>query len=106
MLMYFIAFFHCNLVLERKNQFINRMTLEYSVVAISRTKKQAKQQAAFKMLNRLKTSLADMLILPTSEKDGPSEDVCTIAGYLYFTNSHHIPYAAVSVYVYSFLLTF
>jgi hypothetical protein len=51
------------------------------------------------MLNTLKTSLADMLILPTSEKDGPTENVCTIAGYLYFTNSHHIPYAAVSLYI-------
>jgi hypothetical protein len=72
------------------------MTFEYSVVAVSRTKKQAKQLAAFKMLNRL----ADVLTLTTSEKDGSSENVCTIVGNLYFKLSHDIPCAAVSVCVF------
>ncbi|XP_021919659.1 interferon-inducible double-stranded RNA-dependent protein kinase activator A homolog isoform X2 [Zootermopsis nevadensis] len=36
--------------------------------AVARTKKQAKQQAAFKMLNRLKRSLADVLTLTVNEK--------------------------------------
>ncbi|PNF43467.1 Interferon-inducible double-stranded RNA-dependent protein kinase activator A-like protein A [Cryptotermes secundus] len=41
--------------------------------AVSRTKKQAKQLAAFRMLNRLKSSLADVLASTAGEKDGPSE---------------------------------
>lgn len=36
--------------------------------AVARTKKQAKQQAAFRMLNRLKTSLADVLTVTASDK--------------------------------------
>jgi RISC-loading complex subunit TARBP2 len=42
--------------------------------AISRTKKQAKQLAAYKMLNRLQTSHADVLTSTASEKCGPSEN--------------------------------
>jgi hypothetical protein len=44
------------------------MTFDYSVVAVACTKKQAKQLAAFKMLKRLKTSLAGVLTMTISEK--------------------------------------
>lgn len=57
------------------------------VVAVARTKKQAKQQAAFKMLNRLKRSLADVLTLTVNEKGNVlSEKVCTIIGHLCYTH--------------------
>jgi tRNA U34 5-carboxymethylaminomethyl modifying enzyme MnmG/GidA len=55
------------------------VTCEYFILAVARTKKQAKQQAAFKMLNRLKTSLANVLTVTSSDKgDASSEKVHTI----------------------------
>jgi hypothetical protein len=62
------------------------VTCEYFILAVARTKKQAKQQAAFKMLNTLKTSLADKLILTGSDKgDAMSEKVCTVV-----VRAHHV----------------
>lgn len=62
------------------------VTREYFILAVARTKKQAKQQAAFKMLNTLKTSLADVLTLTGSDKgDAWSEKVCTI-----IVSAHHV----------------
>lgn len=62
------------------------VTCEYFILAVARTKKQAKQQAAFKMLNKLKTSLADMLTFTGSDKvDGLSEKVCTV-----IVIAHHV----------------
>jgi len=55
------------------------VTCEYFILAVARTKKQAKQQAAFKMLNTLRTSLADVLTLTGSDKgDASSDKVCTV----------------------------
>jgi len=51
-----------------------------NILAIARTKKQAKQQAAFKMLNVLRASLADVLTSTSSDKgDASSEKVCTVS---------------------------
>lgn len=41
--------------------------------AVARTKKQAKQLAAFTMLNRLKTSMGHMLNMSTTDKSEPSD---------------------------------
>jgi len=58
------------------------VTCEYFILAIARTKKQAKQQAALKMLNILKTSLADVLTSTSSDKgDALSEKVCTVSAH-------------------------
>jgi len=55
------------------------VTCEYFILAVARTKKQAKQQAAFKMLNTLRTSLADVLTFTGNDKgDAVSEKVCTV----------------------------
>lgn len=62
----------------------SEVTCEYFILAIARTKKQAKQQAAFKMLNMLRTSLADVLTSTSSDKgDALSEKVCTV-------NAHNV----------------
>ena len=56
-----------------------KVAFECFILAVARTKKQAKQQAAFRMLNRLKTSLADVLTVTASDKgDNVSEKVCTV----------------------------
>lgn len=56
------------------------VTCEYFTLAIARTKKQAKQLAAFKMLNMLRTSLADVLTSTSGDKgDALSEKVCTVS---------------------------
>ena len=63
-----------------------KVTFEYFILAVARTKKQAKQQAAFKMLNTIRTSLADVLILTGSDKgDALSEKVCTV-----IVSAHHV----------------
>jgi hypothetical protein len=62
------------------------VTCEYFILAVARTKKQAKQQAAFKMLNTLRTSLADVLTVTGSDKgDAVSEKVYTV-----IVSAHHV----------------
>jgi hypothetical protein len=73
-----------------------KIITEYPVVAVARTKKQAKQQAALKMLNRLKTSLADVLTLTGSEKgDASLGNVCTT---VLATHIDHMSYATISLF--------
>jgi hypothetical protein len=82
------------------------VTFEYFVVAVARTKKQAKQLAAYKMLKRLETSLAGVLNSTVSEKrDMSSEKVCTIIRTFSVTHMHHVSYATVSFLVFLFLST-